>query len=106
MQQILILFFFATFIEGFVKYIVDGLGEARKEKIKYLIPYFTLLIGLALAVNFQLDIFKIFEYPLVSTFPLVSYIITGVIIGRWSNYINDLITKLRLKTVDNSVDPA
>lgn len=114
MQQILILFFLATFVEGFVKYIVDGLGEKYREKVKPYIPYFTLVLGLALAINFRLDVFSIFENPLVSTYPLVSYLITGVVIGRGSNYVNDIVSKFKMstsassssKTVDNPVDPA
>jgi hypothetical protein len=89
----------AVFVEGTVKYITGSLQKRYRDIIKSYIPYFTLLFGCILALNFKLDILQIFGISVASVFPWVSYFMTGVIIGRGSNYLNDLIS--RLKTVDN-----
>ena len=107
-MQFITLFFLATFIEAFVKYIVDGLPEKIRTKIKPYIPYCTLVLGLLIALNYRLDIFLTWGLPLFSVVSWVSYIITGVVIGRGSNYLNDLATSIKNlsltqkeKTVDN-----
>lgn len=61
----------------------------------------SIVIGIFVAVAFQVDLPKLFG--LESVIPLVGQVITGIIFSRGSNYVNDLLTKLNTyKTEPNS----
>lgn len=49
----------------------------------------SIILGIIVAVNFQIDIFGLFG--LESTIPFMSKILTGLIIGRGSNYVADFM---------------
>lgn len=96
-SNFLAIFFLATFIEGTVKYIADPLSDLSKARLRPFKPYITMLLGIGMAFNFRLDILRIFGLTEVVYSPLlfINYIITGVVIGRGSNYLNDIVSKLR-----------
>lgn len=49
------------------------------------------LLGIFIAIAFDIDLPKLFE--LESTIPFVGNVITGIIISRGSNYVADIIKK-------------
>lgn len=94
MQPLLfLLLFLATFVEGTLKYIYEGAPEPWHSRMKPFIPYCAMVLGISISCYYHLDILKFFGLTLDGG--LVSYLITGVIIGRGSNYLNDLVSKLR-----------
>ncbi|MDD3767005.1 MAG: hypothetical protein PHF89_07440 [Eubacteriales bacterium] len=46
-------------------------------------------IGVLVAINFQIDVFEMVGFS--STIPYMSKILTGIVIGRGSNYVNDFL---------------
>lgn len=100
------IFFLSIFVEGFIKYIFDVLsgvedntGATPNQKLLSIKPYthfVALVLGVVLACAYKIDIPALFG--LTATHGMIGYIISGVIIGRGSNYANDLISKVRLST--------
>lgn len=80
--------FLATFIEGFVQYLFSKDGVAQP----YL-KYIALVFGVVLAVAYKVDIPSMLG--LVTDYGIVNYILSGVIIGRGSNYVNDVVSAVR-----------
>jgi hypothetical protein len=74
-------YLFATWLELIEKR-WPALEEAQPMR------YVSLLVGLALAFAYQLDIlYEAFGY--VAIWPWVGMLITGLVIGRGSNYLHD-----------------
>lgn len=81
------LFILAIFVEGTIEYFVP---EAKKgEWVKYLAA----AVGIALAFAYKLDL--IAALGATSAVPFVGYVVTGIIVGRGSNYLNDFISRVR-----------
>ena len=53
--------------------------------------YIAALVGIALALLYQVDLLALFG--LAAIHPIVGYIITGILIGRGSNYLHDLVDR-------------
>lgn len=51
------------------------------------------LVGVLVAVNWGIDVFKMVGLP-DGMIPFVGPVLTGIIIGRGSNVVSDLVTKL------------
>ena len=84
--------FLAFFVEGLIGYLWgDREGGAPREWLKYV----SLAFGVVLAFVYQLDVVSLVAGGLVPIYPFVGYVVTGVIIGRGSNYVNDLVGSLR-----------
>ncbi len=100
-MEIFSLVFLSTFVEGLVKYLFDvvtgvedgGLANGKLEWLKPYTHFFALFIGVVFAVAYRIDIPAMFG--LVTEHAFVSYIISGIAIGRGSNYLNDIISKVR-----------
>lgn len=100
-MEILALLFLSTFVEGFVKYLFDVLtgvtdGGMANGKLEWLKPYTHFLalgLGVALAIAYHVDIPTMFG--LTTNHVFVNYIVSGIAIGRGSNYLNDLISSVR-----------
>lgn len=100
------IFFLSVFVEGFIKYVFDVLsgvedntGAVPNQKLLNIKPYthfVALAFGVVLACAYKIDIPALFG--LTAAHSVIGYIISGVIIGRGSNYANDLISKVRLST--------
>lgn len=89
METVIGIIFLATFIEGLINYIAgegDGVGR------KYL-KYVSLVIGIVVAVAYEVDIPTM--AGLSTVWPIANYIVSGIIIGRGSNYVNDVVSNLR-----------
>lgn len=85
-------------VEGIVEFLIgswlDNGDDAYKPKWKKMLPqYLALAIGVGVAVLFTVDLFSVFG--LEPQIPILSQALTGVLIGRGSNYINDFISKWR-----------
>lgn len=85
-MEALKLLFLATFVEGFTEYVVP-------EGFKFT-KYFALLVGVGAALAYNIDILGSLT-GLQSSVPYVSQIISGLIIGRGSNYLNDIVSNIR-----------
>lgn len=96
--DILAIVFLSTFVEGFVKYLLDVLGKTmpkkKLEKVSNYTQFVALGLGVVLAVAYEIDL-PAMLFGLTSNYGLVNYIISGIVIGRGSNYLNDVISKVR-----------
>lgn len=78
----------ATFVEGTVEYFLSDVA-----RLKPYLKYVALVLGVLVALGYKIDIFG--AVGLISPVPFLGAIISGIIIGRGSNYANDLISRLR-----------
>lgn len=78
----------AFFVEGLIEYLFGKDNETQP-----ILKYVALLIGVLLAVAYNVDILAM--VGLHSIVPLIGNVVSGVIIGRGSNYVNDFVGKLR-----------
>jgi hypothetical protein len=89
MENILGILLLATFVEGLINYLFgEGTGEGRSW-----IKYVSLVAGVLVAIAYKVDIFVM--AGLNPVFPAIGYIVTGIVIGRGSNYLNDFVGLLR-----------
>jgi len=91
MDNILGIIFLATFTEGIIEYLFSD--ETRAQPY---LKYLALLTGVGLAVAYNVDLLAL--VGLTTTVPLVSNVVSGVMIGRGSNYINDVLSAVRGKS--------
>lgn len=89
METLAGLFFLATFVEGMIQYFA---GESKYETRPYL-RYISLALGVGLAVAYKVNIPEL--VGITSSFAAVDWLLSGVIIGRGSNYLNDIISSFR-----------
>lgn len=80
--------FLAVFLEGLMTYLFkkDGEDTSPKPWIKYI----ALLFGVLLAIAYKIDMPS--AIGLSTSIVLVNYIISGIVIGRGSNYVNDIMS--------------
>ena len=53
----------------------------------------SLIVSIIVCITARIDAFLIIGIPL--TYPILGYILTGIICSRGANFINDLFTKLK-----------
>lgn len=87
--QVALILALATFIEGFTEYLFSGLSEKSKPYLKYV----ALVFGVLVAFAYQIDILAMFGAKAIA--PWVGHAVSGVILGRGSNVVNDIISFLR-----------
>lgn len=85
MVPALSIIFLATFTEGLIKYIA---GDSKKSR-PYM-KYVALAVGMVVAVAYQVDIPGM--VGLTTPYLLANYIVSGIIIGRGSNYVHDILS--------------
>ena len=78
----------ATFIEGTVEYIFADRTNAQP----YL-KYIALALGVLVSLAYKLDILA--SLGIISPLPFVGSIVSGLIIGRGSNYVNDFVSSFQ-----------
>ena len=86
--SIVAILFLATFIEGFVEYIFSPLPVAKP----YLM-YVALFFGIVFCVAYKVDVPSM--VGLTTTYGWVNWVFSGLIIGRGSNYVNDVLQKFK-----------
>lgn len=80
--------FLAMLVEGTVNYLA-GDSEATRPYLRYI----TLALGIGAAVAYRVDIPAM--VGLIGMWPWVNYAISGIIIGRGSNYTHDILEWVR-----------
>lgn len=85
MQTIAIVFILATLVEGLIEYLGSPLPSTLK-------PYAAALLGVVVCVVYNADLLAALGYSAV--FPYAGAILTGFVIGRGSNYLNDIISRM------------
>jgi hypothetical protein len=89
METLAGILFLATFVEGMIQYFAgDSVGATR-----YWLRYVSLFAGVSLSVAYKINIPEL--VGISSPYTLVDFIVSGVIIGRGSNYINDMVSHFR-----------
>lgn len=103
LEPFLAVLFLAFLAEGLTEYlarpIIQGLSNAEPadpaepyEKPLWL-RYIACLVGIGLALAFKADLFA--AVGLAAVNPWIAYVLTGILAGRGSNYIHDLIDTWR-----------
>ena len=92
-MNILGILFLAVLLEGTLAYLVGKSTEDTGARVW--IKYVALVLGAALAAAYKIDIPAMVE--LSTPVPMINYIISGIIIGRGSNYVNDIVTSFQKK---------
>lgn len=85
MDVILGIFFLATFIEGLINYVAGDSDGVPRAALKYV----GLVVGVVVAIAYKVDIPTM--VGLTTAWPIVNYIVSGIIIGRGSNYVHDVL---------------
>lgn len=83
-MEIVGILFLAMFVEGTVEYLFAKEGESRPW-----LRYISVGLGIAAAIAYQVDIPAM--TGLVASYGFVSWVVSGVIIGRGANYVNDVL---------------
>lgn len=95
MSIIIFALILATLVEGTVEYFFG-----KYQKAKPFLMYIALLFGLLAAFAYQVDLIAYLVALLgiegVTLPPAwVGYAVSGILLGRGSNYLNDLISRIR-----------
>lgn len=93
------LFILAVLVEGIVEYFV-AVPNARQPWLKYV----SLAIAVLVCIFYKQDLLA--SLGLNSIFPFVGEILTGFVISRGSNYLNDFISRVRTPSPAVVVDSA
>lgn len=86
------IFVLAALSEGFTEYFIVPLLE--KANAAEYAKYVALAVGISLCAIYQVDLL-LDLVGLVPFHPIAGYILSGVIIGRGSNYLNDFVDFVR-----------
>ncbi len=92
-MELLGIVFLSVFLEGTLSYLVGD--KPKYEASRPWIKYISLLAGVGLAIGYKIDIPT--QLGLIATLPLLNYILSGIVIGRGSNYVNDIMTSFNKK---------
>ena len=101
MQELTGILLLATFVEATVEYFVAALF-AKNGSYRRFIPYVAAVLGIGLCVAYQVDILAM-VVGLTPIHPAVGWVVSGLIVSRGSNFLNDLIGLVR---GDGGHDPA
>lgn len=91
MEALAGIFLLATLIEGLITYLFGSSPEGAPER-KHL-KFVSLGLGIAAAIAYRVDIPAMIG--LTTAIPFVGYIVSGLVIGRGSNYLNDIISTFK-----------
>ena len=75
----------AVLVEGIIEYFVSN-----PDKTQPWLRYVSAVLGIIACLAYKVDLLAILG--LVSPFPFVGSVATGLIIGRGSNYVSDFVT--------------
>lgn len=87
-QTIAAVFLLAVFVEGTIEYFVSDPSK-KQPWLKYVAAIF----GVAISVAYKVDLLA--SLDVISAYPFVGWILTGLVIGRGSNYINEFVGKVK-----------
>lgn len=83
----------STLIEGTLTYIFGENAETPRPWLRYV----SLALGVVAAIAYQIDIPAMAGLVAVNAY--VGYVVSGLIIGRGANYINDIFALIQSKKV-------
>lgn len=93
MTTIVLIFMLAVVVEGLVEYVKSCAAQAGRVIPALAIQITALVAAVGLALLTGADIFA--ELGIMLGYPVVGVVITGVFLSRGSNYMSDLIGRLR-----------
>jgi len=93
MENIAGILFLATLIEGLITYLFGDSDSARVLNPRRWLQYVSLGLGVVAAVAYQIDLPGM--VGLTAVYPAINWVVSGIIIGRGSNYLNDLVSMFR-----------
>ena len=76
---------------------VAGNGNGQRVLPEWALRYAAALVGVLLAFGFAVDVFALFG--LAAVHPAVGIFLTGLVLGRGANYLNDLVSRWRAPVV-------
>jgi hypothetical protein len=98
MQALGIIFALAVLVEGLIEYFAQPVQSQYK-------PYVAALLAVVLCVAYHADLLAALGYA--AEVPYVGNVLTGLMISRGANYLNDLVSRLRvIQTPVTTVDAA
>lgn len=83
----------STLIEGLITYLFGKTSE--EQPARPWLKYISLVFGILVSFAYRVDIIAM--TGLVSVYPFVGYIMSGLIIGRGANYLNDIFSLIKGK---------
>src|SRR5579884_74758 len=89
MNALVLVVIFAVLLERFIQVVVKPMLQIQGP----LVAYVALVLGVAAAVGFQIDVFS--ALGISASLPLAGQIATGLVIAGGSNYANDVISLIR-----------
>ena len=93
MKGIVLILGIAVLVEAMVEYAKSILKMITDKEYKTAImQLITIAIGVLFAFLFNLNLFEALE---IAVDAIAGKILTGIVISRGSNYVNDLISKIR-----------
>ena len=93
MKGLVLIMAIAVLVEAMVEYLKSILKMITEKQYKVaFIQMFTIAIGILFAYLFKLDLFSALD---ITVNQVAGMILTGIIISRGSNYVNDLVSKIR-----------
>ncbi len=96
MTNIIGIIFLATFIEGLITYLFGEKSPYQRPWLRYV----SLVLGVGAALAYKIDIPAM--AGLVTPWPFVGYVISGIGMGRGANYLNDIFGLIQAKKSDLS----
>lgn len=78
--------FLTVLIEGTISFLA---GENKNGEPRTYLKYLGLAAGMGLAVAYNVDLPGM--VGLSTSMPIINYLLSGIVIGRGSNYVNDII---------------
>lgn len=88
LETITAAFVLAVLVEGIIEYFV-----AKPESSQPWLKYVSAAIGVLVCVAYKVDVLA--SLGVVSTYPFIGEVLTGLVIGRGSNYLNDFVSKVK-----------
>lgn len=89
MQAIALIFVLAVLTEGLVEYFGTPIPSAYKR-------YIAAIVGVIVCILYNADLLAILGYA--ASVPFVGAILTGLVVGRGSNYLNDIVARIQVIT--------
>ena len=93
LSQLTLILFLAFIAEGMTEYfarpILAALGSINSSPMW--LRYVAMLVGIGLSVAYRADLLLIIGFQAIH--PMVGVVLTGILIGRGSNYMHDLVDR-------------
>ena len=92
-EAISTIFILAAVVEAIITYVVP---KNNTDEPREWLKYVSAVLGVGVCVAYNADILA--TLGVVSTVPYIGAVITGLIVGRGSNFLNDFYAKVKTPT--------